>query len=214
LNYVWSTGETTPEITVTTTGQYFVTADNGVCESTDGVSIIFNPLPVRPFAEEGTFCFGFPPYTLELDAANPGYTYVWNTGETDQVINVPAPGFIQVEITSDLGCSTSYGILIDEVCPGSVYIPNSFSPDGDGINDAWMVYGENIESFEVTIFSRWGEMFFWSNDVNKPWIGQHWDGEHFVEPGAYVYLVKVSVRDEFGNLSDEMKFTGHVTIVR
>jgi gliding motility-associated-like protein len=214
LNYVWSTGATTPEITVTTTGQYFVTVDNGVCESMDGVSVIFNPLPVRPFAEEGTFCFGFPPYTLELDAGNPGYTYVWNTGETNQVINVPSPGFIQVQITSDFGCSISYGILIDEVCPGSVYIPNSFSPDGDGINDAWMVYGENIESLEVSIFSRWGEMFFWSNEINKPWIGQRRDGEYFVEPGAYVYLVKVRVRDEFGNLSDEMQFTGHVTIVR
>jgi hypothetical protein len=77
-----------------------------------------------------------------------------------------------------------------------------------------MVYGENIESLEVSIFSRWGEMFFWSNEINKPWIGQRRDGEYFVEPGAYVYLVKVRVRDEFGNLSDEMQFTGHVTIVR
>jgi len=214
FTYVWSNGEATSEIEVTESDFYEVTISNGFCETTDGVNIIFNPEPVRPFAEETEFCFGFPPYILELDASNPGYTYLWSTGSTGQVIQAPGPGFVNVLISSDFGCQAVYGILIEEQCPGSIYIPNAFSPDGDGINEVWFVKGENIIAYEVQIWNRWGELFFESTDINRPWLGQRRNGTHFAEPGVYAYRVAVRFLDENGALSEQVEFDGHVTLVR
>lgn len=102
---------------------------------------------------------------------------------------------------------TGFNLLI---LPGtSLYVPNSFTPNSDGVNDVFFAIGEGIDNFHIQLFNRWGELVFESRDINEPWIGNHRDGDHYVEPGVYIYKIR------FGGIcSPEKDITGHVTLVR
>ncbi|MBK6641980.1 MAG: gliding motility-associated C-terminal domain-containing protein [Bacteroidia bacterium] len=69
----------------------------------------------------------------------------------------------------------------------SIYIPNSFTPNGDGLNDTFGAYGEAIKDFRMQVFNRWGQMIFESNNVEYRWDGTH-EGTQ-VPQGSYVYRV-------------------------
>lgn len=69
----------------------------------------------------------------------------------------------------------------------SIYIPNSFTPNGDGMNDLFGAYGEAIKDFRMQIFNRWGQMVFEANSVENRWDGT-FNGEK-VPQGSYVYKV-------------------------
>jgi gliding motility-associated-like protein len=69
----------------------------------------------------------------------------------------------------------------------SIYIPNTFTPNGDGMNDTFGAYGEAIKEFNMKIFNRWGQLVFESNNVNQRWDGTY-DGTK-VQEGSYVYRV-------------------------
>ncbi|MFM9984143.1 MAG: gliding motility-associated C-terminal domain-containing protein [Flavobacteriales bacterium] len=214
-NYNWSTGDTTQAIIASQSGVYSVTVDNDYCFTSDQIVLVFNPLPTNPFAETTEFCFGYPPYVLDLDAMNPGSQYIWSTGYTGQIYGAMAPGFVTVLVTTPFECVDEFQIEITEQCPGSLYIPNSFSPNGDGINDVWFVKGENIAEFELKLYNRWGELFWETKSENQPWTGQRRsDGEYYVEAGVYPFIVTFKLYDENGAVSDELQYKGHVTLVR
>ncbi len=90
---------------------------------------------------------------------------------------------------------------------GSVYIPNIFSPNGDGINDILFVRGSNIDQLYFAVFSRWGEKVFETRDMNCGWDGTY-IGKH-AETGVYVYFIEAT-------LSTEKTITksGDVTLIR
>ncbi len=71
-----------------------------------------------------------------------------------------------------------------------IYVPNSFTPNGDGLNDLFFVQGEAIQTFTMQVFNRWGDLIFESNDVNSGWDGK-FNGK-LVPQGAYVYKLSAS----------------------
>ncbi len=97
------------------------------------------------------------------------------------------------------GCITSDTVLVkvkDVICREPyIFIPNAFSPNGDGNNDVLYVRGEQIKSFQLSIFDRWGELVFESRHPDKGWDGT-FKGKP-VTPAVFVYYLKVScVNDE------------------
>lgn len=88
-----------------------------------------------------------------------------------------------------------------------VYIPNIFSPNSDGNNDILYVRGENIKELTISIYNRWGEKVFESNDITKGWDGNYKGKPCPVE--VYVYYVNVT----FSNGITEQK-NGNITLVR
>ena len=77
-----------------------------------------------------------------------------------------------------------------------LYIPNSFTPQGDKINDIFLPKGIGIKDYELKIYSRWGENFFTSNDLNIGWDGTLDRKDRIAQLGMYVYLINVI--DVFG----------------
>lgn len=69
----------------------------------------------------------------------------------------------------------------------TVYIPNTFTPNGDGLNDTFGVSGEAIKEFSMQIFDRWGKLVFETDDANKRWDGTI-EGEK-ASMGTYIYRV-------------------------
>jgi gliding motility-associated-like protein len=70
-----------------------------------------------------------------------------------------------------------------------IFIPKSFSPNADGINDVFKIHSKNVEEFEMSVFNQWGEFLFVTNDVSVEWDGTLYNQN--VRKGAYVYVIKL-----------------------
>ncbi len=94
----------------------------------------------------------------------------------------------QVTAVGAGGCIATFSVLVEVVEP--LYIPSAFSPNADGLNDSWII--PNISSFpqaEVSIYSRWGELIFFSKGYNQPWDGTY--QQVAVQTGIYTYQIRI-----------------------
>lgn len=89
------------------------------------------------------------------------------------------------------------------------YAPNSFSPNGDGINDYWLPVMTGVSAYQCTIYDRWGTVIFESTDPDEAWIGNVRGGEHYAENGIYQYDV---VFNDSAGLSRRNQ--GHICLFR
>ncbi len=107
------------------------------------------------------------------------------------------------------GCydTTSKNIIIKPEF--SFFLPNSFSPNGDGINDDFFASGVGITGFEMWIFDRWGNLIFHGNELNDKWNGKANGGKDAAQIDVYVW--KVELTDVFNKLHD---YIGTVSIVK
>jgi gliding motility-associated-like protein len=205
--YLWSTGETSPSIEVSTPGVYAVTAFFNNCSYTHEVELSVGP--ERPVFRTLEFCEGSNQY-LEIPAGG-GSWYSWCTGETTQGITIQDGGEYCFEYADENGCLQEGHITatLNAYSP-SVFIPNAFTPDGDGMNDAFRAEGDGIREFELTVWNRWGDEIFRSADIQAYWDGS-WQGqEHYVQNEVYTYQVKY--RGECN--PEKVEKVGYVTLIR
>lgn len=104
---------------------------------------------------------------------------------------------------------TTYASNRIEVGPGAgVYIPNAFTPNGDGVNDVFEVFGESLQSVGMTVFDRWGEKVFDSG--TSQWAA--WDGTYrgvMQPPGVFTYFVQLVYLD-----GSRATREGSITLIR
>ncbi len=144
--------------------------------------------------------------------------YAWNDGSALPELLVTLPGTYIVEISTD--CSTASGtfdVVQDTDCDvdvsGEIYIPNIFSPDGDGINDLFsMATGSDVivTAIDAEIFDRWGNMVFSSTEIPFEWNG-YFNGE-ILQAGVFVYTIHVNWI--INGKEMQKVFTGDVTLLR
>ncbi len=89
------------------------------------------------------------------------------------------------------------------------YIPDAFSPNGDGINDVFMPRGSYVKSYEMYIYDRWGQQLFHSTDINNGWNGTTKGGSTTCQEDTYVYLIKLT--DSQGN---DHSYTGKLNLLK
>lgn len=211
--YTWSNGSNLPSITIQDDAIVWVDVNNGYCVTRDSLEAVFNPLPEEIAASQLVVCLDVPPNKIVLDAGNPGCTFDWNTDETTQAIDVSTYGMYVVQITTPLNCTISDSVLVEEFCEPQFFVPNTFTPDGDGVNDLFGPDGYNIASVEMSIFNRWGELIFTGKDATAFWDGSV-NGQP-VQDGVYVWKCKYRfVEDVVGFVGAEKEAVGHVTVIR
>ena len=115
---------------------------------------------------------------------------------------------IKLMIEDDLGCKDSLVKQIKISPPLYYYLPNSFTPNGDGVNEKFVGKGLGIERFKISIFDKWGIEIFSSIDYTINWEGRYKSGK-YVPMGVYVY--KVFIKGESGK---EYEKIGKVTLIR
>jgi gliding motility-associated-like protein len=77
-----------------------------------------------------------------------------------------------VNITDNNGCVITNTVEVDvQLICGDVFLPSGFSPNGDGFNDTWCVYGNCVKTFNLQVFNRWGEKVFESGSKESCWDG-------------------------------------------
>lgn len=89
----------------------------------------------------------------------------------------------------------------------TIFFPNAFTPNGDGINDGFIGIGEGISKYEMWIFDRWGNLIYYTDDMYKPWDGTIQGRPCQID----VYVWKVGVTDVFDK---KHKYIGHVNLIR
>jgi gliding motility-associated-like protein len=141
--------------------------------------------------------------------ATPIEKFEFETYQTNQseLLQDPTININQVVLTSN---DTIYVVFEKEKF--SFYVPNSFSPNGDGKNDIWRPIGSAVDVSEylLEIFSRDGRLLFKTDDFNEGWNGSVNGGQYYVMDGVYVYRMyyKSSVSRDFESVS------GTITVVR
>lgn len=91
-----------------------------------------------------------------------------------------------------------------------VYAPNAFTPDGDGVNDSWrpMIKDQEDSEYQLTIFDRWGQEIWASNDPTEGWEGKA--GGDVLKTGIYIW--KLETRDLLTRINHE--YHGHVSLLK
>ncbi|HEU4716882.1 MAG TPA: T9SS type B sorting domain-containing protein, partial [Bacteroidia bacterium] len=105
------------------------------------------------------------------------------------------------------GCTDTAWVPLELQEATTLFIPNAFTPNGDGTNDIFFAYGINVSDFDLMIFDRWGMLLYETNDMSKGWNGT-FKGEKCQED---VYVWKLRYHDNLGNAYEK---TGHVSLVR
>lgn len=114
-------------------------------------------------------------------------------------------------VTTTNGCTDTASIEITIEPAVGIYVPNAFTPDGDGVNDNFYVKTSEIldEGFSLQIFNRWGELLFETDQKDSYWDGSAKGFAETVQEGVYVW--HVSAIDIFNEEHEEF---GHVTLLR
>jgi gliding motility-associated-like protein len=136
------------------------------------------------------------------DEPYPGaFNYVWDFGDGslgyEKEVTHSYDGLDEydayITVTTDNGCSDVatvhlYGSVI-------LYIPTAFTPNNDGLNDAFEIVGRQIESFEMFVYNRWGDIVHSSNSLDDAWMGNVSGGNYFAPDGLYSWVIKVQGYD-------------------
>jgi gliding motility-associated-like protein len=119
------------------------------------------------------------------------YSYLWSNGSSENYINELCSGNYAVVITDANGCTTSGSIYLSE--PLVLEMPNGFSPNDDGDNDAFVVHGlDAYPDNELIIFNRWGNIVFQKEDYQNDWTGENSQSEP-VPDATYFVILKVTI---------------------
>lgn len=175
------------------------------------------------------FTFGPQPTTIvnsEITFTNTSTnatTYDWDFGYDGQTSTAEhpvhyfpdsVPGTYNVCLTAINGSG-----CFDTICQTVIidpefllYVPNAFTPDGDGLNDVFLprIEGYDATSFKMLIFNRWGEQIFDSSFPGVGWDGRGKGGANVSQTDVYVWLIRV--KDAV--TGEEKEFKGHVTLLK
>ncbi|MEO5641694.1 MAG: PKD domain-containing protein [Bacteroidia bacterium] len=183
------------------------------------INVFANPVAAFGASPQPTTILN--PHITFSDSSSNAVSWSWSFGDlSNSTSNLQNPEFTYADpncyqavltVTSSEGCTD---IETHEVCikpEVTLYVPNSFTPNGDGKNDLFFPVGLNLidEDYELMIFDRWGNLIFKSEQLSKGWDGTVNNGSEIVEEGTYVW--KMNVRDSSGQ---QHFLTGHINLIR
>jgi gliding motility-associated-like protein len=184
--------------------EYWVSVYDGCKQRGDTLNISYLDNLKVDLGEDTLFCFR--KNVLTLDATSPFASYRWQDGSTLPVCFVRQSGIYRVTVSN--ACrSVTDEIQVNVIDCADAYIPNAFTPDGDGINDLFYPVFDNPEEvlyYDFRIFNRWGQQLFHSVTV-----GEGWDGGSFTM-NVFSWILEYELKGE--GLSRRKR--GSVTLAR
>ena len=196
-SYQWQDGSILSQFLVNTQGVYSVKVDKDGCVATDTIFIAYRSKPVFSLGPDQDICIG---KVIQLDPGIAASNYLWQDASHASIYTVKQPGLYSVMISNECGFTIDSINIKEGLC--DLYIPNSFTPNGDGRNDEFKVsFGKPTSYFDFKIYNRYGQKVFESNDRYKGWDGKF---KGFSQPmGTYIYVLTYALQsnDLFNNLN-------------
>jgi gliding motility-associated-like protein len=215
FTYSWTpTGASNSSINGLSAGNYTVTVtDSNGCISTATTSVSITGIPVDTACCNSTITNG-QSITLNVVPAEIGNTYNWSPSSGLSCVICPSPiasptvsTKYYVVVTDSRGCSAIDSVFIEVSQNCEVFVPNAFSPNGDGNNDLFLVKGQCIKSIDMIIFDRWGNKIFETENVSDGWDGTY--NNQPMNTGTYAYKLIATRYD--GSIVEK---NGNVSLVR
>jgi gliding motility-associated-like protein len=184
-----------------------VSIENYFCHQFHQITVHFDSVNVNTVID-GELCLDSPS-SVELFVTGDFETIQWeNTVFQDTTYQITqTPGVFPFYVESRKGCRIDTLATVNESCPPKIYIPNAFTPNGDGRNDSFVGYADFLDEFIFMVYDRWGKVIF--STSTSPII---WDGTYkgtSVQIGLYNWRIsyntthngKVIVDEQFGHIS-------------
>lgn len=211
----WDTGEQGADIMLTDNGRYSVTAINegyGIsCSTSTSKLVEFLPYPIEPEPIEFINCFDFNSETQIHIPTDATVSWLNFPSRSDSTLMVNAPDIYTASLYYYEMCPITTTVEVEEFCPYSIFVPNVFTPNGDGINDTFEPKTSNLESYKLYIFNRWGELLFTSDHPSNKWDGTFKGRE--VQIDTYVYKIVAKGYIEQEEL-ERQQLIGKVSVIR
>jgi gliding motility-associated-like protein len=217
VDYLWYSSENMPYITDSSFNSTIFVPTTFFVDVTDSMNC---PTTLSTFVDtfiNPTLEIGYDIETswgslITLNPITNGISFWW-TPETglscttcpNPIVNAQESTTYYLTVQGTNGCYNYDTITV--FYDGVIYAPNSFSPDGNGVNDIFYVYGEDIAEFELSIFDRWGEKLFYSTEMNNGWNGIY----KGIPAKTETYVWKVDYTDILG---ESGTMYGTVTLIR
>ncbi len=174
VNYLWQDSSKQATYFVRAPGGYYVTAYIDIspqhrCISSDTINVAYeDSLKVR-LGPDTTLCNG---ERIVLFPNGAGNNYKWQDSSNAPQYVATTTGIYSVTAVNACGVATDSVSVNFENCNCDVFVPNSFTPNGDGVNDYFRPrYRCNIVNYQFRVYNRWGELLFSTNDPSKGWNG-------------------------------------------
>ncbi len=200
---------------------YYVTQTVNGCESpTSAVQVVVTALPIAAFYAPLQNSIENP--VIHFSNQSIGATsWFWNFGDNLSSSTNTSTEQSPVHTYSNVGTYCVELVVANGVCLDSTniclvinpqftfYIPNSFSPNGDGVNDEFFGKGQYIKQFDMSIYDRWGNLLFYGADIADHWLGDTKMGSEIAQEDVYVYVINIK-----DNMNEDHKYIGRVTLVQ
>ncbi|MEM6723829.1 MAG: gliding motility-associated C-terminal domain-containing protein [Bacteroidota bacterium] len=186
------------------------------------LATIAQPLPITlEVFEDQTVDLGFTAELLAVNDSPDPFTYSWSPSESLDCSDCPIVNALPVNTTTYVvtletsnGCIVMDSVTVEVNKVRPVYIPNAFTPNGDGVNDQFLVFGGRAvaQVQRLVIYDRWGELVFEANNIPTDAPSFGWDGTfrgQALNPGVLVYYTEVEFIDGVVEV-----YKGDVTIIR
>jgi gliding motility-associated-like protein len=207
-------------LTPSAPNQYTVTltaTTNAGCSGTFSMTNVdAYPVTVAAFSASPKITTIADPAITFYDNSNGATSWTWTFGDgnTDNSQN-PLHVYAAVGAYEVCLITTNQYLCSDTICDSvivrpdfSFYVPNAFTPNGDGINEVFTPMGRSFKNYDLTIYDRWGQVIFRSKNISFSWDGKMSNGED-AQNGVYVYTIELS------DMSDlKHRFIGNVAVIR
>ena len=193
--------------------------DANNCSSGQSITVNVFPNPTADFSMTPLHT-GFTNSSIVFkDQSSGADHWLWEFGDIlnststlkDPFFTYPESGNYKITLTvnTNEGCkdTVSKTIFIDSYI--TLYIPNTFTPDGDGLNDFFAPQGMEFTEFEMEIYNRWGERIYHTKNIDNPWNGGKSNRGNQIQEGVYVY--KIRVKDFKGDIHN---YVGNVSLIK
>lgn len=203
-NYQWQNNSINPSFSVDQEGQYWVELNLNGCSNSDTIFVAYNGAPTVNLGNDTLLCFG---ESILLNASYQNATYLWQDNSTSSTFEVKTPGIYSVQVSE---CGTTSDIISVEFedCNCYLYVPNTFTPNSDRINDLFNPqFNCDFTSYDLRVFNRWGQEVFFTNEQSSGWDGSMKGKQAPI--GVYVYQVIYQFEGK-----EELRKLGRITLKR
>jgi gliding motility-associated-like protein len=183
----------------------------GSCGDADTIQVTVNPIPNADAGIDTTIYLG---ESTVLDGSGGG-SYQWSpptglscTNCQNPISSPNSTTVYTVIVTDNNGCQSQANVTVFVIEEDQeIFVPNIFSPNGDGNNDVLFIKGSNLNEFNLMVYNRWGELVYQSEDQSEGWDGTQ-NGKP-LNNAVFVYVI--TYNDINGN---EQVLNGNVTLMK
>lgn len=223
LTYSWSTNAVTEDLANVASGDYAVTVTDSLSCKDSLSGIVMTPgneITIDMEDEIQIYKGGTVKPTIEVDGGTGYLAPTWSPVDglscadcLSPVVSPQETTSYTLTITDDNGCTKTdrFTAVVNDEVPVP-FVPNTFTPNNDQLNDALMIYGSTIHWVDMKIFDRWGKLVGEITETTGSWNGNDLKGNP-LSSGTYVYVLEFLYKPEMG-IPSPKPITGSISLIR